>query len=386
MAPASPHVASESFGRGESVDTIEDTVMRCEGCCARFHKSCVAGHVVSAVERGRLPLTCPVPRCRHLWPRAIVVWAVDEVHVGRYDVASRSIEDLQACQGRGDVAASLSPRTTDALKRLGVRDCRRCSALIQKQAEGLLTGCDKMTCRCGSMFCFKCGMEARAGGVSRCRCVGTHHSFIAQSQVLNNYSSWGGLNDAGDQDLVKRPRGKATNEAASRLRKELKNMRKDPPPFIHVACESGDIFSWDYLIEGPPDTPYEGGWYWGRLEIPRDYPFWPPLIKMITPSGRFLANAWLCRTTQDYHPEGWRPAWTLASILLVLTTLLTEDSFTVGCIHPAVLDQEKRRLAQESRPFNLSTDDFLKAFPNFDDIVARVATRKASLQATVVAS
>eukprot|EP00971_Amphidinium_carterae_P168803 3344470-Amphidinium_carterae.1 len=47
---------------------------------------------------------------------------------------------------------------------LGIRRCPGCQALIQKQGDGLITGCDKMTCRCGCMFCFKCGMPAGAQG------------------------------------------------------------------------------------------------------------------------------------------------------------------------------------------------------------------------------
>ena len=31
--------------------------------------------------------------------------------------------------------------------------------------------------------------------------------------------------------------------------------------------------NWSYLLEGPKGTPYEGGWYWGRLRFPKNYPF-----------------------------------------------------------------------------------------------------------------
>lgn len=34
--------------------------------------------------------------------------------------------------------------------------------------------------------------------------------------------------------------------------------------------------------------------YWGRLRFPKDYPFRPPSILMVTPNGRFETNTRLC--------------------------------------------------------------------------------------------
>ena len=33
-----------------------------------------------------------------------------------------------------------------------------------------------------------------------------------------------------------------------------------------------------------------GGYYWGKLVFPKEYPFKPPRIEMTTPSGRFQTN------------------------------------------------------------------------------------------------
>lgn len=75
-------------------------------------------------------------------------------------------------------------------------------------------------------------------------------------------------------------------------------------------------------MQGPGDTPFEGGVYWGELDFPKDYPYSPPLVRFRTPNGRFQVDTWLCRTQMDYHPEGWQPAWTLSGFLLALLTLL----------------------------------------------------------------
>ena len=43
-------------------------------------------------------------------------------------------------------------------------------------------------------------------------------------------------------------------------------------------------------MTGPENTPYENGLYHGKLIFPKDYPFKPPAIYMLTPSGRFKTN------------------------------------------------------------------------------------------------
>ncbi|CAE7820100.1 UBC6, partial [Symbiodinium microadriaticum] len=286
---------------------------------------------------------------------------LDETAAVKIAAAQRLQQELRS---RTSSESQLSPQEVQELKRLGIRQCPRCHVLIQKQADGLLTGCDKMTCRCGSMFCFSCGMEARPGGVARCRCVGAHHGYIPHSAVLDNYKSWAGP-AAVDMDLVKRPRGAPSKSAVQRLRRELEVVTKDPPPFIRVSCPDSAISKWHFVIEGPPDTSYAGGVYWGQIEMLKEYPFEPPLVRFRTPNGRFQVDTWLCRTQLDYHPEGWQPPWTIGSLLVALLALLCSDAFTVGLVQPPATDSEKRRLASESLQWNRGVAAFLTAFPNY---------------------
>jgi len=193
--------------------------------------------------------------------------------------------------------------------------------------------------------------------------------------VLSNYS-FPGSALAVDEDITKRARGAASKQTSTRLRKELQAIAKDPPPFIYVNCDEGSILKWDFLIEGPPDTAYDGGWYWGRVDIPKDYPFWPPLIRFYTPNGRFEADSWLCRSLLDYHTEGWQPPWTIASVLIALLSLMVEDSFTSGALHPPRPVSERRRLAQESLAWNKEQADFRSAFPEVEQIVNKRAAER----------
>lgn len=67
--------------------------------------------------------------------------------------------------------------------------------------------------------------------------------------------------------------------------------------------------------------------------FPKEYPFKPPRIIMITPNGRFQTNTRLCLSISDFHPDTWNPAWSVSTIL---TGLL---SFMVSFI----LHQERER-------------------------------------------
>ncbi len=67
---------------------------------------------------------------------------------------------------------------------------------------------------------------------------------------------------------------------------------------------------------------YLGGYYHGKLIFPRDYPFKPPRIMMITPNGRFKTNTRLCLSISDFHPDTWNPAWSVATILTGLLSFM----------------------------------------------------------------
>ena len=41
-------------------------------------------------------------------------------------------------------------------------------------------------------------------------------------------------------------------------------------------------FEWHFTIRGPPDTPFEGGVYHGRILLPTQYPLKPPNIMFLT--------------------------------------------------------------------------------------------------------
>lgn len=78
------------------------------------------------------------------------------------------------------------------------------------------------------------------------------------------------------------------------------------------------MFARCVYVPGAKGSPYEGGYYHGKLKFPPEYPLKPPSIMMITPSGRFKPNTRLCLSMSDFHPESWNPMWSVSTILMGL--------------------------------------------------------------------
>lgn len=72
-----------------------------------------------------------------------------------------------------------------------------------------------------------------------------------------------------------------------RLQKELREIVKDPPPHITTRPNPDNLLVWYFVIQGTPETVFEGGYYLGKIAFPDQYPFKPPSLCMLTPSGRF---------------------------------------------------------------------------------------------------
>ncbi|KAG6902491.1 hypothetical protein C0995_016068 [Termitomyces sp. Mi166 len=155
----------------------------------------------------------------------------------------------------------------------------------------------------------------------------------------------------------------ASKAAHKRLTKEYVSMQKEPPPFVWAVPDEKNILTWNYIIRGPPDSPYAGGEYHGVLLFPSEYPFKPPGIKMYTPSGRFHPDRKICFSMSDFHPGTWNPAWSVATILTGLLSFMLSDEMTTGSVNSD--DQLKRALASRSHAWNLTQQRFKDCFPDF---------------------
>jgi len=156
-------------------------------------------------------------------------------------------------------------------------------------------------------------------------------------------------------------------------------LKRDPVPYIVAEPLHANILQWHYVVKGPENSPYEGGYYHGKLVFPREFPFKPPSIYMITPSGRFVVNSRLCLSISDFHPDTWNPAWSVSTILTGLLSFMLEKSPTLGSIETS--DYTKRQLAAQSGSFNLRDNTFCELFPDIvTEIQENIRKREAELE------
>jgi ubiquitin-conjugating enzyme E2 J2 len=148
--------------------------------------------------------------------------------------------------------------------------------------------------------------------------------------------------------------------AVTRLKKDYQRLIKDPVPYAIARPLPSNILEWHYVVRGAPDTPFNGGYYHGKLIFPADFPFRPPSIYMITPSGRFQTDTRLCLSISDFHPDTWNPSWTISTILMGLTSFMNENTPTYGSIQTSVA--ERQSLAKKSKRFNLKSPRFCEIF------------------------
>jgi ubiquitin-conjugating enzyme E2 J2 len=142
----------------------------------------------------------------------------------------------------------------------------------------------------------------------------------------------------------------ATPGAMKRLTREYKTLQESPTPYIVAHPSESNILEWHYVLTGPPETPYEGGQFWGTLVFPSNYPFAPPAIRMHTPSGRFQPSTRLCLSISDFHPKSFNPAWGVSTILNGVLSFMTGEDITTGSVRAS--ESERKIFAARSRWWN----------------------------------
>jgi len=154
-------------------------------------------------------------------------------------------------------------------------------------------------------------------------------------------------------------------------------IQKEPIPNIEACPLESNFLEWHYVVTGPKDTPYEGGLYHGKLLFPKEYPYKPPGIVMLTPNGRFKTDTRLCLSMSDFHPETWNPLWSVSSILNGLLSFMLENSPTYGSMNAT--EQERRKLATQSLAFNVKNPVFNACFPHYKELHTRLLRQRSTL-------
>ncbi len=125
-----------------------------------------------------------------------------------------------------------------------------------------------------------------------------------------------------------------SKDTIKRLVKDVKEIIKNPleESGIYYFHSETDMMRGNAMIIGPPNTPYEGGYYLFKFDFPCDYPHKPPKVTYFTNDGltRFNPNLYKSGKVCISILNTWRgPQWTgcqtISSILLSLCSAVLND-------------------------------------------------------------
>ncbi|KAF2708290.1 ubiquitin-conjugating enzyme E2 N [Pleomassaria siparia CBS 279.74] len=108
---------------------------------------------------------------------------------------------------------------------------------------------------------------------------------------------------------------------SKRIIKETQRLAEDAVPGISAVPHDDNLRYFDVTIDGPSQSPYEGGVFKAELFLPDDYPMTPPKIRFLTRIYHPNIDR-LGRICLDVLKSNWSPALQIRTILLSIQALL----------------------------------------------------------------
>jgi len=150
--------------------------------------------------------------------------------------------------------------------------------------------------------------------------------------------------------------------ATKLLQNQLKKIHSEPVEGFTVDLKSeSNIFEWRVFVEGPKETPYEGGVFQMLMQFPADYPMMPPTL-------RFVSEFWHPNVHSDgrvcisiLHPPGhdemsgelpeerWLPTQTVTTVVLSVMSMLSDPNFSSPANVDASVEWRKNFEAYKKR-------------------------------------
>ncbi|KAJ2982277.1 hypothetical protein NUW58_g6478 [Xylaria curta] len=113
--------------------------------------------------------------------------------------------------------------------------------------------------------------------------------------------------------------------ARRRLMRDFKRMQTDPPAGVSASPVPDNVMTWNAVIIGPADTPFEDGTFRLVMHFEEQYPNKPPAVKFI--SQMFHPNVYatgeLCL---DILQNRWSPTYDVAAVLTSIQSLLNDPN------------------------------------------------------------
>ncbi|MCJ1417566.1 Ubiquitin-conjugating enzyme E2 2 [Xylographa parallela] len=116
-----------------------------------------------------------------------------------------------------------------------------------------------------------------------------------------------------------------STSARRRLMRDFKRMQTDPPAGVSASPIADNVMTWNAVIMGPADTPFEDGTFRLVMHFEEQYPNKPPGVKFI--SQMFHPNVYgtgeLCL---DILQNRWSPTYDVAAILTSIQRYEIKDT------------------------------------------------------------
>lgn len=118
------------------------------------------------------------------------------------------------------------------------------------------------------------------------------------------------------------------NTAVKRIQTEISvitnSKHKDIPENVSIG-PTDNIFVWNATIFGAEGTPYFGGNFKLKIDLPHDYPFNPPKVQFITKIFHPNINdmGLICL---DILKTQWSPALNLTQVMLSILALMSNPN------------------------------------------------------------
>ncbi|PWY89099.1 ubiquitin-conjugating enzyme [Aspergillus heteromorphus CBS 117.55] len=129
-----------------------------------------------------------------------------------------------------------------------------------------------------------------------------------------------------------------SDQAILRITREIKQIQQGADLSLAVHYEDSDIRNVRAVILGPPDSPYQFGFFEFLVKFGKDYPGCPPTVRGLTTNGgrtRFNPNIYssgrvclsILGTWRGERGEQWSSAQCLESILISIQSLMSSNPY-----------------------------------------------------------
>lgn len=136
------------------------------------------------------------------------------------------------------------------------------------------------------------------------------------------------------------------------INRQYKSLAKNPESLFSVELTS-DIYTWNVMFFGPPDTIYENGIFNAKMIFPKDFPNSPPTVRFVDdvyhpnvyPDGKVcisILHEGVDQFGYESASERWNPSHSVSSILLSIISMLPNPNFeSPANIDASVLCKDK---------------------------------------------